>query len=46
MEFVSIFVNPISKIEPAKAKFRRKIERKIVKHYNKRGILIIGDYYE
>lgn len=45
MNFVSIFVNPISKIEPKEAKLRRIIERKIVKRYNKRGILIVGDYY-
>ncbi len=46
MGMYTIFVNAISSIAPFTTKVSRKIENKIIKHYNKRGILIKGEYYE
>lgn len=46
MGMYTIFVNAISNVAPFTTKISRKIENKIIKHYNKRGILIKGEYYE
>jgi hypothetical protein len=46
MGMLSIFVNSISPYEKFFTKINRHFERKIIKRFNKRGILIKGEYYE
>lgn len=46
MGFLSILVNPISKIDLIGTKINRVIERKIFKKLEKRGLFKVGEYYE
>ena len=46
MGMISIFVNSISQIEKFPTKINRWLESKIIKRFNKRGILIKGEYYD
>ena len=46
MGMYTILVNPISNIAPFMTRFNRRLEKHIIKHYNKRGNLINGEYYE
>lgn len=42
----TILVNPISTSDSFKTRFYRRLERKMIAKFNKRGILIKGKYYE
>lgn len=46
MNFTTILVNGISEEEPFYARVLRRIERKIIKRLNDKGILFKGKYYE
>lgn len=46
MGFTSILVNPIGPVEHWTTAFNRYIESKILKRFEKKGILIKGNYYE
>ena len=46
MNFTTILVNSISENEPFHTRFCRFFERKIIKKFNKKGLLIKGEYYE
>lgn len=46
MGFTSILVNPISKKEYLVTKINRRIEKIILKNFQKRGIFLKGQYYE
>ncbi len=46
MGFTTILVNPISSEEPFNVRIARRFEKRIIKKLNKKGILILGEYYE
>lgn len=46
MGFTTILVNSISDSEPFGGKLSKMFERKILKKFNKKGLLIKGEYYE
>lgn len=46
MGFTTILVNGISEDEPFHTRVIRKIEKKIIKRLNNKGILFKGEYYE
>ena len=46
MNFTTILVNSVSENEPFTTRIARVLERKIIKKYNKKGLLIKGEYYE
>jgi len=46
MGFTTILVNGISEDEPLYVRFLRKIDNKIIKKFNKKDLLIKGNYYE
>jgi len=46
MGFTTILVNGISEDEPFHTRLIRKIEKKIIKRLNNKGILFKGEYYE
>ncbi len=46
MGFTTILVNGISEIEPIHMQIIRKVEKRIIKNLNKKGILFKGEYYE
>ena len=46
MGLTTIFVNRIGPIEPITTRFNRIWERKLIKHFNKKGFLIAGEYYD
>ena len=46
MNFTTILVNSISEYEPLGVRIIRLFERKIIKKFNKKGLLIKGEYYE
>lgn len=46
MNFTTILVNNISENEPLHVRFLRHFEKKIIKKFNKKGLLIKGQYYE
>lgn len=46
MGMTSIFVNRIGPVEPITTRFNRIWERKLIKRFNKKGVLIQGEYYD
>ena len=42
----TIFINKIGPAEPITTRFNRIWERKLIKHFNKKGFLIKGEYYD
>ena len=42
----TIFVNRIGPVEPITTRFNRIWERKLLKRFNKKGVLIQGEYYD
>ena len=46
MNFTTILVNRISEYEPFRDRVLRHFEKKIIKKFNKKGLLIKGKYYE
>ena len=46
MNFTTILVNSISENEPFHVRIFRHFEKKIIKKFNKKGLLIKGNYYE
>ncbi len=46
MGLTTIFVNRIGPVEPITTRFNRIWERKLLKKFNKKGVLIKGEYYD
>ena len=46
MGLTTIFINRIGPVEPITTRFNRIWERKLIKHFNKKGFLIQGEYYD
>jgi len=46
MDFTSILVNPISTNDFKVTKINRFFEKKIIKHFSKKGVFAKGEYYE
>ncbi len=46
MNFTTILVNSVSESEPFLNRIVRHFDRSIIKRFNKRGLLIKGEYYE
>ncbi|MCR5787537.1 MAG: YqeG family HAD IIIA-type phosphatase [Bacilli bacterium] len=42
----TVFVNRIGPVEPITTRFNRIWERKLIKKFNKKGVLIPGEYYD
>lgn len=42
----TVFINRIGPVEPITTRFNRIWERKLIKKFNKKGVLIPGEYYD